>query len=66
MHSFDGKYVVEDTVLNHYFGYLGHVSPNGLMLGMRNLLKNKGGKIRLLIPHTWLMERLALVAAVAQ
>ena len=50
MHSFDGKYVVEDTVLNHYFGYLGHVTPNGLMLGIRNLLKNKGGKIRLLIP----------------
>ncbi|WP_426668992.1 FKBP-type peptidyl-prolyl cis-trans isomerase [Mucilaginibacter sp. McL0603] len=49
-HSFDGKYSVTDTVLNHVFGYLGHVGPNGLMLAIRNDLKYKGGKIRILIP----------------
>jgi FKBP-type peptidyl-prolyl cis-trans isomerase FkpA len=50
IHTFDGKYAVVDTALNHYYGFLGHVPPTGLMLGIRNLLKYKGGKIRLLIP----------------
>jgi FKBP-type peptidyl-prolyl cis-trans isomerase FkpA len=55
MHSFDNKYVVDDTVVNHYFGYLGHVpsvfpNTNGLMLSIRNDLKYRGGKIRVLVP----------------
>jgi FKBP-type peptidyl-prolyl cis-trans isomerase FkpA len=50
LRSFDGKFVAADTVLNHYYGYLGHVSPNGLMLGIHNFLKNKGGKMRIVIP----------------
>jgi FKBP-type peptidyl-prolyl cis-trans isomerase FkpA len=50
LQSFDGKYIATDTVLNHFDGYLGHVAPNGFMLGIHNLLKYKGGKIRLLIP----------------
>jgi FKBP-type peptidyl-prolyl cis-trans isomerase FkpA len=48
--SFDRKYAVTDTVLNHFFGYLGHVTPNGLMLSIRNDLKFKGGKMRVLVP----------------
>jgi FKBP-type peptidyl-prolyl cis-trans isomerase FkpA len=48
--SFDRKYAVTDTALNHFFGYLGHVTPNGLMLSIRNDLKFKGGKMRVLVP----------------
>jgi FKBP-type peptidyl-prolyl cis-trans isomerase len=48
--TFDGKFASTDTVLNHYEGLLGHVVPNGLMLSMRNLLKYKGAKMRVLIP----------------
>ena len=48
--SFDNKFIETDTISNHYDGYLGHVSPNGTMLGIRNLLKYKGGRIRMLIP----------------
>jgi FKBP-type peptidyl-prolyl cis-trans isomerase FkpA len=48
--SFDRKYAVNDTVLNHFFGYLGHVAPNGLMLAIRNDLKYRGGKMRVLVP----------------
>jgi len=48
--SFDGKFIAGDTVINHFDGALGNVSPSGLLLGIRNLLKYKGGKIRMLIP----------------
>ena len=48
--SFDNKFIQSDTIANHFFGYLGHVNPNGLMLGIHNLLKNKGSSVRLLIP----------------
>jgi FKBP-type peptidyl-prolyl cis-trans isomerase FkpA len=48
--TFDGKFAATDTVLDHYNGFLGHVVPNGLMLAIRNLLKYKGGKMRVLIP----------------
>ena len=48
--SFDGKYAVTDTVLNHYYGILGNVAPNGLMLAIRNNLKYLGGQMRVLIP----------------
>src|ERR1700743_2316905 len=48
--TFNGKFAVTDTVLDHYNGCLGHVTPNGLMLSIRNLLKYKGGKMRVLIP----------------
>lgn len=50
IHSFDGKFIASDTVLNHFDGYLGHTSPNGLMLAIHNLLKYKGAKMRALIP----------------
>lgn len=48
--SFDGKYIVADTVLNHFNGVLGHVVPTGLMLAIRNDLKNLGGQMRVLVP----------------
>lgn len=48
--TFDNKYLALDTVLNHFDGLLGHTSPNGLMLSLRNVLKRKGGKMRVLIP----------------
>ncbi|MBV8388670.1 MAG: FKBP-type peptidyl-prolyl cis-trans isomerase, partial [Mucilaginibacter sp.] len=48
--TFDGKYAVTDTALNHVYGVLGHVVPNGLMLAIRNNLKYLGGKMRVLVP----------------
>jgi len=48
--TFDGKYSVTDTAVNHSYGVLGHVVPNGLMLAIRNNLKYRGGKMRVLVP----------------
>ncbi len=48
--SFDGSYSLLDTVVNHFDGLLGHTAPNGVVLAIRNILKNKGGKMRVLIP----------------
>jgi FKBP-type peptidyl-prolyl cis-trans isomerase len=48
--SFDGKYLAIDTVLNHVDGLLGHLVPNGLMLGVHDLLKQRDGQLRLLVP----------------
>ena len=48
--SFDGKYSVTDTAINHVYGVLGHTVPNGLMLAIKNNLKYNGGKMRVLVP----------------
>jgi len=48
--SFDGQFIAADTAINHYAGYLGHISPNGLMIAVRNILKYKGASMRLLLP----------------
>ncbi|MBS1524930.1 MAG: FKBP-type peptidyl-prolyl cis-trans isomerase [Bacteroidetes bacterium] len=48
--TFDGKYAVNDTMVNHFFGYAGHVVPSGLALAIHNILKYKGAKARILIP----------------
>src|SRR5579872_7603 len=48
--SFDGLYNSVDTVVNHFDGLVGHTAPNGLILAIRNILKYKGGKMRVLIP----------------
>ncbi|MBS1500849.1 MAG: FKBP-type peptidyl-prolyl cis-trans isomerase [Bacteroidetes bacterium] len=48
--TFDGKYTVADTMVNHFFGYVGHIVPSGLALAVHNVLKYKGAKARLLIP----------------
>jgi FKBP-type peptidyl-prolyl cis-trans isomerase FkpA len=54
LHTFDGTYASTDTMSNHYTGYLGHISRTGYPLAMQTaiyeLVKNYGGKIRLLIP----------------
>jgi FKBP-type peptidyl-prolyl cis-trans isomerase len=51
--SFDGKYILSDTAVNHFYGVLGHPTaplPVGLMLAIRNNLKHLGGKMRVLVP----------------
>ncbi|HTK18689.1 MAG TPA: FKBP-type peptidyl-prolyl cis-trans isomerase [Mucilaginibacter sp.] len=51
--SFDGKYILSDTITNHYYGVLGHVVPplpTGLIFAIRNNLKYLGGKMRVLVP----------------
>ncbi|TSD67854.1 hypothetical protein FFF34_010835 [Inquilinus sp. KBS0705] len=52
--SFDGKYSSADTIANHFVDYVGLLKANsrtqGLQLALHNLLKHKGGSMRLLIP----------------
>jgi len=52
--SFDSKFVVTDTISNHVYDYLGHMTnhnlPYGLELALINILKYRGAKARLLIP----------------
>ncbi|MDF2434214.1 MAG: hypothetical protein JWP44_3845 [Mucilaginibacter sp.] len=52
--SFDGKYVLTDTIAEHFEDYLGHIATDGLPLGLQtaliNDLKYQGGSIRILIP----------------
>jgi FKBP-type peptidyl-prolyl cis-trans isomerase len=54
LRSFDGKYAQVDTIVNHYDGYLGHVTlsklPIGLQLALRNNLRYRGASARILIP----------------
>jgi FKBP-type peptidyl-prolyl cis-trans isomerase len=54
LRSFDGKYTSTDTILNHYAGYVGHIStsnlPAGLEIAIINDLKYSGGSMRILIP----------------
>jgi len=54
LRSFDGKYISTDTILNHYAGYVGHITnialPAGLELAIVNDLKYSGGSMRVLIP----------------
>lgn len=52
--SFDGKFISADTIANHVDNFLGHITqnsiPKGVELALLNILKYKGGKMRLLIP----------------
>jgi len=54
LRSFDGKYTSVDTISNHYYNFVGHISSGGLPLGLqiavRNILKYPGASMRLLIP----------------
>ncbi|GAB3916149.1 FKBP-type peptidyl-prolyl cis-trans isomerase [Mucilaginibacter boryungensis] len=54
LRSFDGQFIAEDTIVNHVYNYLGHIGannlPQGVRLGILNILKNKGGRMRLLVP----------------
>jgi len=49
-HTFDNEYSSLDTMTNHTYTFLGHVSPNALQLSIKNIMKTKGTKVRLLIP----------------
>jgi len=49
-HTFDNQYSSLDTITNHTYTFLGHVTPNALQLSIKNIMKTKGTKVRLLIP----------------
>ncbi len=49
-HTFDGEFASADTIFNHTNTFLGHVTPIAVQLAIKNILKQKGGVIRLLIP----------------
>lgn len=52
--SFDGRYIASDTIVNHYYGFLGQFRnanlPQGLQNAIYNVLRYKGASARLLIP----------------
>ena len=50
--SLDGKYSALDTFSNsnRYFNYLGYFNPEGVRIGIKEVLKKKSGTIRMLIP----------------
>jgi len=48
--TFDNKYVLTDTVLDHFQGLVGHIAPDGLAMALHNILKYNGGKMRVIIP----------------
>jgi FKBP-type peptidyl-prolyl cis-trans isomerase FkpA len=54
LRSFDGLYTNVDTILNHFGGYVGHITNNALPYGLEvailNDLKYGGGSMRILIP----------------
>jgi len=52
--TFDGSYVLPDTIANHYYDYVGHIQANhyplGLQTAVHNLLKYPDASMRVLIP----------------
>ncbi len=48
--SLDGVYSSQDTILNHYANYFGYYSPASLRDLMKDVLKNQGGSIRIILP----------------
>ena len=51
--SVDGLYNKQDTIENHYQGFVGQINSRGLPLGLQLIIKNvlkKGGSMRVLIP----------------
>jgi FKBP-type peptidyl-prolyl cis-trans isomerase len=54
LRSFDGTYSSTDTIANHFYDYVGHITsdalPSGLQIAVHNILKNPGASMRLLIP----------------
>jgi FKBP-type peptidyl-prolyl cis-trans isomerase FkpA len=48
--SLDGEYSVTDTISSHNYGFVGNVQPNGLMLALVRLAKNKGTRAHFVIP----------------
>lgn len=50
MRSLNGAYVSADTNLNRTTAFLGYLNPVGLQKGIKELLGNRNGTIRLLVP----------------
>ena len=50
--SLDGKYVSADTfsIGNRYYNYLGYFTPEAVRVGIKEVLKNRGGTLRMIIP----------------
>lgn len=52
--SFDGQFISADTIVNHVYNYLGHLTSNnlppGVQLALINILKKKGTRARVLVP----------------
>ncbi|EHQ26334.1 FKBP-type peptidyl-prolyl cis-trans isomerase [Mucilaginibacter paludis] len=48
--TFDGNFSSTDTILNHTYNFTAYIAPNGLQLALKNIVKTKGSKVRLLIP----------------
>ncbi|QKJ31126.1 FKBP-type peptidyl-prolyl cis-trans isomerase [Mucilaginibacter mali] len=52
--SFDGQFIAADTIVNHVYNYVGHLTsnnlPQGVQLALINILKKKGTRARVLIP----------------
>ena len=52
--TFDGKYVVSDTIANHFYDFVGHLQLDGFPLGLQtaihNLLVYPNASMRVLIP----------------
>ncbi|MGB4397867.1 MAG: FKBP-type peptidyl-prolyl cis-trans isomerase [Daejeonella sp.] len=50
--SLDGQYSALDTfnVSNRYYNFLGYFNPEGVRIGIKEVLKKKSGTIRMIIP----------------
>jgi hypothetical protein len=52
--SFDGLYTSADTINNHFFDYVGHISadnlPAGIQIAVHNILKYPNASMRVLVP----------------
>jgi FKBP-type peptidyl-prolyl cis-trans isomerase FkpA len=52
--TFDGTYVVNDTIANHFYDFVGHIQddgfPAGLQIAIHNLLVYPNASMRVLIP----------------
>ena len=48
--TFNDEYVSNDENTNRYTNFLGYFTPEAWQTGVRDLLKKKGGTIRMLIP----------------
>lgn len=52
--SLDGKYASLDTFnnSNRYYNFLGYFTPEGVRIGIKEVLKKKSGSLRMLIPSS--------------
>jgi len=59
MRSLDGKYISGDTLSaeNRYYNYLGYFNPEGIRVGIKEVLKKSNGTIRMIIPSRFAFGR---------